>query len=343
MTNAFRANNRTNHLGLELVKVTEMAALEASRWFGRGNADAAYQAATEEMFRSLEKLAIENMVVLTPENSSYSNTNRKIGVAGSTEKDLIILPLESMEALAKGMPNAISVAALAGKNSLFSTNPVQNIERLAVGAAAKGVINLNASLATNLNKVAEKLGKEISALNVAILNKQFNRTTIETVRSLGAKVILFDEGEIKLGLLVGLRGYGIDMLAGIASSTGTLISACALKAMGGEMLARLAPQNPVEYTHAIDANIDLERILDLDTLVQGQELYFAATGITDSVLLAGVKYRGSGAFTHSLMLSSGTDVNLKHIKTEHNWNRLWQLVSNNPVTVVEDPSGFVIG
>ncbi|MEI7555920.1 fructose-bisphosphatase class II [Candidatus Chlorohelix sp.] len=343
MTYAYEATTRINHLGLELVKVTEMAALEASRWFGKGNAEAAYQAATEEMLRSLEKLAIENMVVLTPENNSYLNNTRKIGVASSAEKELIIQPLENVEALAKGMPNAISVAALAGKNSFFSTNPVQHIERIAVGATAKGAINLNAPLATNLNKVAEKLGKDISALNVAILNKHFNQTTIETVRTQGARVILFDEGEIKFGLLAGLRGHGVDMLAGIASSTGTLISACALKAMGGEMLGRLAPQNPIEYTRALDANIDLESILDIDTLVKGQELYFAATGITDSVLLAGVKYRGSGAFTHSLMLNSGADVNLKHIKTEHSWNKLWQLVSGNKIREIEDPFGFIIG
>jgi fructose-1,6-bisphosphatase II len=275
-------------LGLKLVQITELAALEAGRWLSLGNQTRASQAAAQVMGQQLAAIKLNNLVF-------------------------------------QGLPGATSVLAMVGRGSVFSPGPVSFMQKLAVGPTGRGAIDLNAPLSQNLHNLADKLKRPISALRVAVLNQPGNQALIETIRAEGAQLHLMEQSELNCSFRVGFSGYGLDLLVGTGGAIEGILIACALKCLGGEMQARLVPQDAAEFAQAQAAGIDLEHIYTENELVTGEDIFLAATGITTGSLLEGVTYSGQGARTDSLLLSTVNTTTRKHIQTTHRWNRLLQL------------------
>ncbi|MFL5801440.1 MAG: class II fructose-bisphosphatase [Roseiflexaceae bacterium] len=309
--------------GLDLVRATEAAARVAGRWMGLGGRDEADLAAIEAMYRELQTLDIAGHIVVGEESKlgihSPLEGGRTVGTGEGPMLDIVLDPIDGRNLLAQGRSGAISVVAAAPRGSMWSPVPALYMEKIVVnGEAARSLVEecMDAPAAWTLASVARAKKKQVRDLVVFVLERPRHLDLIKELRVAGARVMLRGDGDVAGALMAASPDGRVDVLMGIGGVPEGVIAACAVKALGGAMLGRLAPQSQIERDSIAAAGLDTRRILTSDELIAGDQLFFAATGITDGPLLAGVRYHGDRAETQSLVLRCDTRTR-RLIKTEH--------------------------
>ena len=321
------------NLGLELVRVTEAAALAAGRWMGKGAKEAADQAAVDAMRYALASISMDGLVVIG-EGEKDEAPMLYIGeVIGNGEPpcvDIAVDPIDGTRPLANGLPNALAIVALADRGSMYYPPNIVYMDKIAVGAAGKGHVHLDAEPAENLAALARVRDCDISDLTVCVLERPRNEELVRKVRAAGARLKLIFDGDVAGALTAAMEDYsGVDMLMGIGGLPEAVLAACALKCLGGEIQCRLWPRSEEEKRLAIGAGLgadEFRRVLTTDDLVKSENVFFAATGITNGELLRGVQYSGHGARTHSVSMRSRSGTT-RWIEAVHHWTRLTDIDS----------------
>jgi len=311
------------NLGLDLVRVTEAAALTAVRWLGLGMPDQANQQAAYAMAEAFNTLNIDGRIVAGEEGKMGTHTNldggSRVGTGQGPTLDVVADPIDGVILLSHGRPNAIAVAGVAPGGSMWAPTPAVYMEKIIVDREAGEALVpecMDAPAAWTLALVARVKKKKVSDLIVFILDRSRHEDLIDEIRTAGARVILHGQGDISGALMAANPDVNVDILMGVGGVSEGVISACAVKSLGGAMLGRLAPQSKQERAAVESAELDMEQILTCSELVSGDDIYFAATGITDSVLLKGIFYRGNLAETESLVIRSKTGTR-RLIHAEH--------------------------
>jgi fructose-1,6-bisphosphatase II len=307
------------NLALELVRVTEAAALAASRWMGRGDKNGADGAAVDAMRVVLNTLPMDGIVVIgegEKDEAPMLYNGERIGDGSQPETDIAVDPVEGTTLTALGRGNAISVIAMSERGTMFNPGPCVYMEKIAVGPDAVGVVDINASVTENLHAVAKAKGESVRDVTAVILDRDRHAKLIEEVRAAGARIRLIQDGDVIGAVSTALPDTGADILFGIGGTPEGVIAAAAMKCMDGEIQGKLWPRNDGERDAALAAGYDLDRVLGTNDLVQGDNCFFAVTGITDGEVLKGVHYDSRGATTQSLVMrsKSGTvrTVNARH-------------------------------
>ena len=312
------------NLAMDLARVTEAAALQAGRWVGRGDKEAADQAAVDAMRLVLATVPMDGVVVIgegEKDEAPMLFNGEEIGAGNGPATDIAVDPIDGTTLTSLGRNHAISVIALAQRGTMFNPGPCFYMEKVAVGAEAADLIDLDAPVQTNLEAVAKARGEQVKDVTAVILDRDRHADLIRQCREAGARIRLIPDGDVMGALATGWPDSGYDILFGIGGTPEGVIAACALKALGGAIQGRLYPRNDEERQAALDQGYDLERVLSTDDLVGGEDVFFAATGVTDGDLLRGVRYRGEGATTDSLVMraKSGT---IRRIQATHTWHKL---------------------
>lgn len=298
------------NLALELVRITETAALASAKFMGRGDKNGADGAAVEGMRMSFESVNIRGEIVIGEgelDEAPMLYVGEKVGSGFGASFDIAVDPLDGTSLIAKGLPNAIAVIAMAKKGCMLKA-PDTYMEKLVVGPKAKGCIDITKSITENLNCIAKSLGKPVEELTVTMLDRDRHAKLIEEVRTAGARIQVFNEGDIAGGLATCFEETGIDVLVGIGGAPEGVITAAAVKTMGGDMQGRLCPMSEYEVNRCHEMGFsdeEISKVLTLDDLVAGDDIYFCATGVTTGDFLKGVTYIGQNkAKTHSLVMRS---------------------------------------
>jgi fructose-1,6-bisphosphatase II len=306
------------NLALELVRVTEAAALSCGRWVGKGDKISADRAATEAMRRSLESIEINGTVVIGEgemDEAPMLYIGEKVGAGRGPEVDIAVDPLEGTNICAKGLSGSIATIAMAPRGG-FLHAPDMYMEKIAVGPSARGAIDINLSAADNLERVAEAKGCHIEDLTVVILDRPRHDKVVAEIRKAGARIHLISDGDVAPAIAAAVEGSGIDMLMGVGGAPEGVLAAAALQCLGGDMQGRLVFLNNEERERARAMGItDLDRIYRSDDLADG-DVVFAATGVTNGDLLKGVRYFAGGAHTHSIVMRSKTRT-VRFIEARH--------------------------
>jgi fructose-1,6-bisphosphatase II len=309
------------NLALELVRVTEAAALASSRWMGKGDGNEADRAACEAMSIAIKSVKVKGTIVIGERSPSSELSNGKtVGAGGPPEVDVALDPLESIDAVAVGRPNAMSVIAVTDKGGFFDC-PVPYMNKIAVGPEAAGRISVEASPLENLVNIADAKRKYVEDLNVCILDRDRHQELIRKVRSTGARIQLIDDGDIAAAVAAALPGSGVDVLMGVGGAKEGILTAAALKCVGGDFQAQLHVRNDEDAAAVKRANFGArDRVLGINDLLTKDKAMFAATGVTRSDILNGVRYVQGGAVTHSVVMrrQSGT---VRIIQTNHSFDR----------------------
>ncbi|HZJ25859.1 MAG TPA: class II fructose-bisphosphatase [Acidimicrobiia bacterium] len=311
------------NLAMELARVTEAAALAAGRWMGRGDKNAADGAAVDAMRVVLNSVSMDGIVVIgegEKDEAPMLFNGEEIG-AGGSPCDIAVDPIDGTTLTSLGRPNAIAVIAIAERGTMYDPGPCVYMEKIAVGPAAAGVIDLDASVTDNLGAVAKALGHDVDDVTAVILDRERHTDIIRECREAGARIQLIPDGDVAGAIATAWPDSGANILFGIGGTPEGVIAAAALKALGGEIIGRLWPRNDDERRAALDAGYDLDRVLRTDDLVAGEDVFFAATGITDGDLLQGVRYWGDGASTQSLVMRSKSGT-IRKIDATHKWQKL---------------------
>jgi fructose-1,6-bisphosphatase II len=311
------------NLGMDLVRATEAAALSAGRWMGLGKLADADRAATSAMSQALNTLDIDGFIAIGEEgktgDDSALSSGRRVGTGKGFEVDVVVDPIDGKRMLAEGRSGAISVAAIAPRHSLWAPQGAAYIEKLVVNAQAAHAIVpecLDAPAAWTLALIARVKKKEVRDLVVFVLDRRRHQDLIEEIRTAGARVMLRGDGDVVGALMAASRRGGVDALMGIGGVVEGVMAACAVKALGGAMLARLAPQSDAERDLVAGYKHDTKAILGCDEIVTSNQIFFATTGIADGPLLNGVRYEGVRAETHSMILRAETGTR-RTIHAEH--------------------------
>ena len=296
-------------LALEFVRVTEAAALASARLMGRGDKIAADQAAVDAMRRTFDTVFIDGTVVIGEgemDEAPMLYTGEKLGTGDQPEVDVAVDPLEGTNLVAKGLPNALSVLAVAGRGCLLHAPDIY-MDKIAVGPKAAGTIHLDAPVKDNLKAVAQALNREVEDLVAIILDRPRHQKIIQDVREAGARVKLITDGDVSTAIATAVEGSGVDILFGIGGAPEGVLAAAALKCLGGEIQARLYPEDDEDKEKITKMGIaDMNKLLHMDDLVKDDDVIFAATGITDGDMLKGVRFLGKTAFTYSLVMRGKT-------------------------------------
>ncbi|MBL89975.1 MAG: fructose-bisphosphatase class II [Actinobacteria bacterium] len=307
------------NLALELVRVTEAAAMAASRWMGRGDKEGADEGAVNAMRRVLDTVNMDGIVVIgegEKDEAPMLFNGEHCGNGNEPATDIAVDPIDGTTLTALGRANAISVIAVSDKGTMFDPGPCVYMEKIAVGPGCSDAIDLAKSPTENLQQIAEAKNKTVRDLTAVILDRDRHSELITEVREAGARIRLISDGDVAGAISTAWSESGADVLFGIGGTPEGVISAAALKCMGGSFQGRLWPRNEKERKAAEEQDYDLERILDLDDLVSGNNCFFAATGITDGDLLEGVRYAEGMAHTESLVMRSKSGT-VRLIKTHH--------------------------
>jgi fructose-1,6-bisphosphatase II len=317
------------NLGMDLVRCTEAAALRAARLMGRGDKISADQAAVDAMRFILDSVPMDGVVVIgegEKDAAPMLYTGEVVGSGDPPAVDVAVDPVEGTTLLAEGMPGAIAVVALAERGSLYSWSGLAYMDKLAVGEAARGAVDINAPVAENITSVAKALKKQPEDITVVVLDRPRHKDLIRQIRETGARIKMILHGDVSAGVMTAIDDPPADMLMGIGGAPEAVITACALKCLGGEIQCKLWPRNDDERALAQANQIDLSKVYHTNDLVGGENVFFAATGITDGEFLRGVRYYGGGARTHSVVtrLASGT---VRYIESSHRWDKLMRISS----------------
>ncbi|MGH2735443.1 MAG: class II fructose-bisphosphatase, partial [Actinomycetota bacterium] len=297
------------NLALELVRVTEAAAMAAARWMGRGDKEAADQAAVDAMRLLMDTVPINGVVVIgegEKDEAPMLYRGEELGIGGDDvpHTDIAVDPVDGTTLTAKGMGGALAVVAMAERGTMFDPGPCVYMEKIAVGEEAADVIDLDAPIADNLAKVAKATHTNVENLTVVILERERHDQMVKEVREAGARIKFIMDGDVAGAISAARPETGVDMLLGIGGTPEGVIAASAIKCLGGQILGRLWPRNDDERKRAIDQGYDLDQVLTTEALVSGQDVFFAATGVTEGDLLKGVRYRGPHALTQSIVMRS---------------------------------------
>jgi len=314
----------TRNLALELARVTEAAALSAARWQGRGDKEGVDRAAVDAMRAMLATLDIDGVVVIgegEKDRAPMLYNGERIGNGSPPLVDVAVDPVDGTRLTAEGGPGAVAVLALAERGAMYAPGRLVYMEKIAVGPEAAGSIDLEAPIEENLRRVAAATRRRVDDLTAIILDRPRNRPHVEAARRAGARIRLIRDGDIDAAIAAAVQDSGIDILLGIGGSPEAVIAACALTCLGGEMQCRLWPRDDTERSYAAEAGLDLEQVLTLEDLVSGEEIFFAATGVTDGELLEGVHYVPGGAWTHTVVMRALTGT-VRHITAHHRFDRL---------------------
>lgn len=315
------------NLGMDLVRATEAAALRSARWMGRGEKNSADQAAVDAMRFALESVPMNGVVVIgegEKDEAPMLYTGEHIGTGESAEVDIAVDPVEGTTLLAEGMPGAISVVAVAERGSLYSWEGISYMNKIAVGAAARGVIDIEAPVEDNIRNVAKALGKDIDDVTVVVLDRPRHKELIRQIRATGARIKLILHGDVSAGVMTNVEEPPADMLMGIGGAPEAVITACALKCTEGEILCKIWPKDDAERAIVDQMGLDVNKIYHTNDLVKSDTVFLAATGITPGEFLQGVEFFGGGARTHSIVMRSASGT-VRHISSTHHWDKLMRI------------------
>jgi fructose-1,6-bisphosphatase II len=318
-TSAERARPDRN-LAVELVRVTEAAALAAARMVGRGDKEGADQAAVDAMRHVLDSVSMDGVVVIgegEKDEAPMLFNGEHIGDGSPPQVDIAVDPLEGTRLTALGMPNALAVIALSERGTMFDPGPCVYMEKIAGGPEIADLLDLDRPLAETLGLIAERKQTDIRDVMVVMLDRERHQDAMRQVREAGARVRLITDGDVAGSLLAVSENTAVDLLWGIGGTPEGVISAAAIKCIGGQLLGRLWPRSDEEREAAVSSGYDLERVLTCDDLVKGDDAFFSATGVTDGDVLQGVRYQGDrGATTESLVMRSRSGT-VRRISARH--------------------------
>ncbi|TCO58536.1 class II fructose-bisphosphatase [Actinocrispum wychmicini] len=306
-TTASRREAPDRNLALELVRVTEAAAMSAGRWVGRGDKNGGDQAAVDAMRKLIGTVSMQGVVVIgegEKDEAPMLFNGEEVGDGNGPPCDVAVDPIDGTTLMAKGMPNAIAVLAVAERGAMFDPSAVFYMEKLAVGPEAADVVDITAPVAENIRRVAKAKHSDVSDVTVCILDRPRHGQLVQEVRRAGARIHFISDGDVAGAISAARPNTGVDILLGVGGTPEGIITACALKCMGGAIQTRLWPRDDAERAKALDAGHDLDRVLSTDDLVSGDNVFFCATGITDGDLLRGVHYRAGGCTTQSIVMRS---------------------------------------
>jgi len=312
------------NLALELVRVTESAAMGAARWVGRGDKIAADQAAVDAMRLMLDTVAMQGVVVIgegEKDEAPMLFNGERVGNGAGSEVDVAVDPLEGTRLTAQGQPNAIAVIAVAERGTMFFPGAAVYMDKIAVGPEGTDAIDIEAPPAENVRRVAKAKGVQPEDVSVVVLDRDRHQALIAELREVGAKVRLITDGDVAPAIAAARVQSSVDLLMGIGGTPEGVISAAAIKCLGGAMQGKLWPRNDDERQRLVEAGYDLGRVLTTDDLVAGEDVFVAATGVTDGALLDGVRYTPDGAVTESIVMRSRSGT-VRRIEAYHAFEKL---------------------
>lgn len=312
------------NLALELVRVTEAAAMAGGRWVGRGDKNGADNAAVNAMRQLVHTVSMNGVVVIGEGEKDHAPmlyNGERVGDGVGPDCDVAVDPIDGTTLAAKGMTNAISVMAVAERGAMYDPSAVFYMEKLATGPEAADHVDIRLPVRENINRVARAKRENVEDVTVVILDRPRHEQLVHDVRAAGARIKFISDGDVAGAIMTAREGTGIDLLLGIGGTPEGIISACAMKCLGGVIQGRLWPRNDEERQRALDAGHDLDRVLTTEDLVRGDNVFFVATGVTDGELLRGIRYRAGGASTHSIVMrgKSGT---IRLVESEHKLTKL---------------------
>jgi fructose-1,6-bisphosphatase II len=316
-----------HNLALDLVRVTEVAAMAAARWQGRGDKEMVDQAAVDGMRAVLSTVAIDGTIVIgegEKDNAPMLYNGEKVGSGQGLQVDVAVDPVDGTRLTAGGMPGALAVIAMAEAGSMYAPGSLVYMDKIAVGPRAAGSIDLDAPVGHNLRQIAKALSEDVNDLTVVILDRPRNERYVDAVREAGARIRLITDGDVLAAIATVEEDSGIDVLIGIGGSPEAVIAAGALTCLGGEIQCRLWPRDESERVYARENGLDIDSILTTRHLVNSDNVFFAATGVTDGELLDGVDFFADGAETHSVVMRSKTGA-VRYVRTRHNLAKLEKL------------------
>jgi fructose-1,6-bisphosphatase II len=317
----------TRNLALELARVTEAAALAAGRFMGRGDKVAADQAAVNAMRIVLQTVDMNGIIVIgegEKDNAPMLYNGENVGNGSPPDVDVAVDPIDGTRPLAFGRTNSLATVAIAPRGTMFNPGPFVYMNKLAVGPAAKGVIDIEKPIIANLQAIAKATEKDVEDLTTIILDRDRHKDMIAEIRRAGARIRLIPDGDVAAALMTAWPDSGVDVLLGVGGTPEGVIAACALRAMGGEIQGKLYARDEDELRRGRESGYDFDKILTMDDLVSSEDVFFAATGITDGELLRGVRYFGDGASTDSLVVRGLTGT-VRQITANHRLDKLHRL------------------
>jgi len=312
------------NIAMELVRTTEAAALAAARWVGRGDKNAADGAAVAAMRMMLDTVDMDGVVVIgegEKDEAPMLFNGERVGNGRGPQVDVAVDPLEGTRLTAMGRPGAVAVIACSPRGTMFNPHDIFYMEKIAVGPAARGMIDLNAPVAWNIAQVANAKGIAVEEVTVIILDRDRNTEIADQVRAAGARIKFITDGDAPAAVSTAIAGSGVDMMLGIGGSPEGVIAAVALKCVGGDFQGRLWPRNDDDRELAARRGLDVNQVLMLEDLVRGDDCMFAASGVTTGEMLQGVQYVAGGAISESLVMRSRSGT-VRRIRTEHHWRKL---------------------
>ena len=329
LTAAHEAPDR--NLALELVRVTEAAAMAAGRWVGRGDKNGADGVAVNAMRALISTVGMRGVVVIgegEKDNAPMLFNGEEVGDGTGPECDVAVDPIDGTTLTAKGMANAISVMAVAPRGSMYDPSAVFYMEKLVTGPEAADVVDIRYPVAENIHQVAKAKGSAPEDVTVVLLDRPRHQKIAEEIRATGARIKFITDGDVAGAIMAARHDTGIDLLLGVGGTPEGIIAACAMKCLDGVIQGRLWPKDDAERERALDAGHDLDRVLTTDDLVTGDDVFFVATGITDGELMKGVRYRAGGASTHSLVMRSRSGT-IRSIASDHKLAKLKEYAAVN--------------
>lgn len=315
------------NLALDLVRVTEAAALASARWLGRGDKNSGDQAAVDAMRVSFDSLHIKGSIVIgegEKDEAPMLFNGESVGTGEGPMVDVAVDPVEGTRLLAYGRPNAICVVGLAPRGTMYVPPESYYMQKLVLPAEAAEAADLDAPIGETLRKAAKCLGKDVDDLVVFVLDKPRHEDIVKEIRAAGARIQLHTDGDVMGSLMAVDPRSEVDVMIGTGGTPEGVLSACAIRGTGGRMLCRLDPQSDAEKQRLLDAGVDLSEILTEKTLVRDENVFFACTGISSGTFIKGVRYQGRGATTQSLVIRGKTGT-VRYIESLHNWDKLMRI------------------
>ena len=312
------------NLALELVRVTEAAAMAAGRWVGRGDKNGADGAAVEAMRTLISTVSMKGVVVIgegEKDEAPMLFNGEEVGDGNGPECDVAVDPIDGTTLTAKGQSNAVAVLAVADRGSMYDPSAVFYMDKLVTGPEAADSVDIRLPVAENVRRIAKAKRETVEDVTVVMLDRPRHERLASEVREAGARLRFISDGDVAGAIMAARDGTGIDLLLGVGGTPEGIIAACAIKCLGGVIQGRLAPRDDEERQRAIDAGHDLDRVLSTDDLIKSQNCFFVATGITDGELLQGVRYRAGGVTTHSLVMRSKSGT-IRLIESHHQLAKL---------------------
>jgi fructose-1,6-bisphosphatase II len=320
----YSGSDPTRNLALELARVTEAAALAAGRFMGRGDKEAADGAAVNAMRNVLQTVDMNGIIIIgegEKDNAPMLYNGENVGNGMPPEVDVAVDPIDGTRPLAFGRSNSLATVALAPRGTMFDPGPFVYMNKLAVGPEAKGVINIEKSITENLQAIARAKGKDVEDLTTIILDRPRHNEMIAEIRRSGARIRIIPDGDVAAALMTAWPETGVDVLLGVGGTPEGVLAACALRAMGGEIQGKLYARDEDELRRGREAGYDFDKVITMDDLVSSEDVFFAATGITDGELLQGVRYFGDGASTETLVVRGLTGT-VRQMQATHRLDKL---------------------